>query len=61
LHEGEADVQANQYLEGRAADCRKLARKESEPQMAQALRDLADIYERQLHCSVGGSPQKQMR
>ena len=54
-------MQANQYLEARAADCRKLARKEREPQMAQALRDLADIYERQLHCNVTGRSQKQMR
>ena len=27
----------------------------------QALRDLADIYERQLHCSVSGQSSKQMR
>ena len=54
-------MQANQYLEARAADCRKLARREREPQMAQALRDLAEIYERQLHCSLAERASKQMR
>ena len=57
----EQDVQANQYLESRAADCRKLARKERQPDMARALLDLADVYERQLQCGTTGRPSKQMR
>ena len=54
-------MQANQYLESRAAACRMLARKERQPEMAKALLDLADVYERQLQCGTAGQAQKQMR
>ena len=53
-------VQANQYLERRAAACRQLARRERQPEMAKALLDLADVYERQLECGSPGQ-QQQMR
>ena len=52
-------MQANQYLRDRVGACRRLAGRQREPEMAQALRDLADVYERQLQAS--GPPPSQMR
>lgn len=54
-------MQANQYLESRAADCRKLARHERRPDMAKALLDLADVYDRQMECASAGRQTEQMR
>ena len=51
-------MQANQYLEDRARACRKLAQAERKPEMADALFQLAEVYERQVQ--AGGRPPRQM-
>jgi len=48
------------YLSGRAAACRSLARQEREPKLAQALLDLARDYERQMQCSAPKRGSEQM-
>jgi hypothetical protein len=56
----EPRVQEVQYLESRAAACRKLARRQRQPDMAKALLDLADVYDRQMECAAS-KPFEQMR
>ena len=53
-------MQEVQYLESRAAACRKLARRQRQPDMARALLELADVYERQME-SAATRPLQQMR